>query len=992
MENPSGSVRKVTKEVSNILGNGVWSFIYHDYETLINDCLEAIKQDPSLPEPYNRIALMYEDTGDIPKAIEFFLLEAHLRPKNIELWNKIATLAMEIGNKHQAAYCFQRILKAEPKNFDAAMFRASLLFELNEKQKAFETLEPFIDDVSDDVEAAYTLATFFFSVNQDKSAIKTMEFCIKLQPLNLNFANLLCDVYLRSEDWKNILLTIKNLSIQICQSKHELPPASTPYSLILPIDLTVREGIALLHLSHTHPAQKCHDQLIRVSSTEYADLYYMFASHCMETDHISLALDLLLLLATNEQYATSQVYVWLGECYSELNEVQKSINNYTIALSLDPSLLSVRMTLSQLYRSQGDTQNALRVISEHTGSHPLVTTFGQQQNSLTEAKDALVYKTQTDIAYALEQAELFFAQSDFDSFLSVSTSLLTQFFVFGKKRRHYYKLKANLPRQRRRRITKKQTTKKSQRKKNQKRKTFQRDDSSQEEQSRLNDSLNNDSDFFSPSDSVSSFGMEQNDKFLGDISSDEDRNFIPTLQAEDSMFEKLQTPQEEDEESKEDVEQNELVKDEPERVETQHSEIDPEIPSVQPAVSAPPSDNSPSPQPPQDSSIISSIVEQRALRTFVKRAKQPKPSSRKGPLGNLSKSTVFTLVTRSLFVYLLKGEVTEAIDLYRQANLTTALYHTSALLNVFLLDMCATLYNHPRSMPALVSSSAFARATSSIAHYLLKLLNVERQNNPRVAIDENVSLVLPYATPQNKKNIFLITLQIYGLTHAKLNYPTQIGKIIKRLALVMPVDPVLQMMTGNEFFFGNSMATALAHYETAQRIIQALHARGLAEKTGDPYIQLLISLCYLFFSLNKSVTDRHFLVLKAFASFQTYATLRNNPHESEYNTARGYHHLSLFHLAVPHYLKCLSLPPKDKEDPPVVPPPVIDPNIGPEIDSLITMSNDFEQRISLLDDPDLTEHDIGLKRDAAYNLASIAIHSMEKDAARAFLWEHIVIE
>ena len=43
--------------------------------------------------------------GEPRKALDFYMIAAHLTPKDITLWHRLATLSAELGFVRQAIYC-----------------------------------------------------------------------------------------------------------------------------------------------------------------------------------------------------------------------------------------------------------------------------------------------------------------------------------------------------------------------------------------------------------------------------------------------------------------------------------------------------------------------------------------------------------------------------------------------------------------------------------------------------------------------------------------------------------------------------------------------------------------------------------------------------------------------------------------------------------------------------------------------------------------------
>ena len=111
---------------------------------------------------------------------------------------------------------------------------------------------------------------------------------------------------------------------------------------------------------------------------------------------------------------------------------------------------------------------------------------------------------------------------------------------------------------------------------------------------------------------------------------------------------------------------------------------------------------------------------------------------------------------------------------------------------------------------------------------------------------------------------------------------------------------------------------------------------------------------------SKSEGNFHAAAMKAFAFLFKYRQLAGDTIEANYNIARAYHHLGLFHAAIPLYEK------------------------------VIRMSMD-RQYSWIPGRQDLKEENESLEREAAFNLALIFKSSGNHELARRLLRDHVTI-
>ncbi|KAL6981150.1 hypothetical protein U1Q18_022779 [Sarracenia purpurea var. burkii] len=89
-----GSKNKLNPEVTRKLGDATLHYAHGRYEEAICVLKEVVRVAPNLPDPYHTLGLIYSAIGDKKKALNFYMLAAHLRPKDSSLWKLLVTWPM----------------------------------------------------------------------------------------------------------------------------------------------------------------------------------------------------------------------------------------------------------------------------------------------------------------------------------------------------------------------------------------------------------------------------------------------------------------------------------------------------------------------------------------------------------------------------------------------------------------------------------------------------------------------------------------------------------------------------------------------------------------------------------------------------------------------------------------------------------------------------------------------------------------------------------
>src|SRR3989338_2020423 len=98
--------RKFPPEVELLMGQANAAYAEENLTEAIHLYQEVVRRVSRHSEPYQSLAMIYEDMGILDKASDFWLLAAHLEVKNTDLWKKLAYLAVERQDWSRAVYAF----------------------------------------------------------------------------------------------------------------------------------------------------------------------------------------------------------------------------------------------------------------------------------------------------------------------------------------------------------------------------------------------------------------------------------------------------------------------------------------------------------------------------------------------------------------------------------------------------------------------------------------------------------------------------------------------------------------------------------------------------------------------------------------------------------------------------------------------------------------------------------------------------------------------
>ncbi|XP_058089981.1 uncharacterized protein LOC131236676 isoform X3 [Magnolia sinica] len=148
-----GSKNKLSPEVTRKLGDATLHYASGRYDEAVCVLKEVVKLAPTLADPYYTLGLVHNANGDRKRAFNFYMIAAHVMPKDPSLWKLLVTWSIDIGNSGLVMYCLSKAITADPKDMGLRFDRASLFVELGHYQKAAESYDQILGLCPANVEA-----------------------------------------------------------------------------------------------------------------------------------------------------------------------------------------------------------------------------------------------------------------------------------------------------------------------------------------------------------------------------------------------------------------------------------------------------------------------------------------------------------------------------------------------------------------------------------------------------------------------------------------------------------------------------------------------------------------------------------------------------------------------------------------------------------------------------------------------------------------------
>lgn len=133
--------REMPEEAEKKLGHATLLYASGRHAEALPLLLDVVRLAPNVSDSYHTLGAIYEAQGEPRRALDFFMVAAHLTPRDSGLWKHLATLSTELGFLRQAVYCLTKVLAYDRDDLDATWDRAVLYAELGELRRALKQFE-----------------------------------------------------------------------------------------------------------------------------------------------------------------------------------------------------------------------------------------------------------------------------------------------------------------------------------------------------------------------------------------------------------------------------------------------------------------------------------------------------------------------------------------------------------------------------------------------------------------------------------------------------------------------------------------------------------------------------------------------------------------------------------------------------------------------------------------------------------------------------------
>ena len=379
-----GRRKRLEPALQGLMGEANLRFAKGDVDTAERMCMEVIRQDPSAPEPFQTLATLYEEQGEIEKSLQFGLLAAHLAPQDGEEWARLADMSLEQNQPAQAADCYRKAIDAEPTNARYHFTRAELLQRMGDKKSALRCYKRLLNDLSleqgeEYMQATKAIATLLHQRENLEEAKKYFEEAFTKHPdfVNNELVNLFLELLISLKamqqalsvccEWCEVQFSSEQQHTDISSLEPEQQLAAFTELLLpdeLAADIRAKLVIILVSLQAHHLTTDILDMFIEADTEEFGDLILDMGEAMMKEKLWEKALPLYTKLVESEKFDEAAVWLQLAECQSNSNQLEEAERSYKRVVELAPHVYQARLQLSLIIHKLGRADDALDTLDQ----------------------------------------------------------------------------------------------------------------------------------------------------------------------------------------------------------------------------------------------------------------------------------------------------------------------------------------------------------------------------------------------------------------------------------------------------------------------------------------------------------------------------------------------------------------------------------------------------------------------------------------------------
>lgn len=260
----------------------------------------------------------YAEKGDFSKALSAAKIGYKQYPYSVEMLTDLASLLIETGRSNEAEEYLDKAEVFAPNDTDVLMLKGVVLLDQDQFDEAIEVFERLLPHSEDPSEVLYHMGMAYFGKKDNEKSIECFKESIKTDSKNEEAIF----------DMVNVLDTLDMLEETI--PFYEEIIDSDPFSQSAWYNL----GLVQDRLFNFEKAIECYEYSIAIDDN-FGPAHFNMACSYMALNMFSKAIDSFRLALKCDTFDDGIIFVNLGMCYLELDDVQSATKEFHNALKMN---------------------------------------------------------------------------------------------------------------------------------------------------------------------------------------------------------------------------------------------------------------------------------------------------------------------------------------------------------------------------------------------------------------------------------------------------------------------------------------------------------------------------------------------------------------------------------------------------------------------------------------------------------------------------------
>lgn len=360
-----------------LMGEANLMFARGNYEMAEKLCMEVIRQNPHMADPFFTLAEIYE-MQDPEKSLKFLTLAIHLDPSDCEQWKRLTQIHVQRGDLKKARFLYARAIRAHPRDYELRQQKAHLLEIMGERPLAMMTLLKTLSLIPFERrklcrEILQMVVNYFNCIGKSNIVLEAWEGAYTCYGRKFAIDDFIEMIKLLLEKERhvhvlNYLINHECILVKLKDGGDQVAKGNIYYYEIKPdtrIELRTYAFISMIALKNFCLVGRIiRDMHLHVTFVREHFIYYQYISEVLSKEELHACTINLLKPIINEHFVecpTTLLLIYGQSLYKE-EHLKEAIDVYWKIIDIAPLCYDARFTLASLLKQVGRELEAAKVL------------------------------------------------------------------------------------------------------------------------------------------------------------------------------------------------------------------------------------------------------------------------------------------------------------------------------------------------------------------------------------------------------------------------------------------------------------------------------------------------------------------------------------------------------------------------------------------------------------------------------------------------------